>query len=67
MDFIVIRTDITLIELKPSKGMKLTNGTDIAENEIYIGVGDSADNWYEITEAEYEKIQEERRKADEFR
>lgn len=53
-------TDINLKKLDPSEGMRLTNGTDIAEGSVYLGVGDSADNWYEITEEEYNKIMAER-------
>lgn len=53
-------TDINLKKLEPSEGMRLTNGTDIAEGSVYLGVGDSADGWYEITEEEYNKIMAER-------
>lgn len=53
-------TDINLKKLEPSEGMRLTNGTDIAEGSVYLGVGDSADNWYEITAEEAEKIIAER-------
>ena len=56
----MIITDITLKKLEPSPNMKLTNGTDIAENEVYLGSGDSADNWYEIPVEEAERIIEER-------
>lgn len=60
MDTPMIVTDINLKKLDPSEGMRLTNGTDIAEGSVYLGVGDSADNWYEITEEEAEKIIAER-------
>ncbi len=56
----MIVTDINLKRLDPSEGMRLTNGTDIAEGSVYLGVGDSADNWYEITAEEAEKIKRER-------
>jgi hypothetical protein len=49
---------ITTIELKKltaSVGMTLTNGEAYGK-EIYLGKGDSPDNWYEITDAEYEEI-----------
>ena len=36
-------------------GMILTNGETYGR-EIYLGNGDSPDNWHEISEAEYEKI-----------
>lgn len=42
--------------------MRLTNGTDIAECEVYIGNGDKPENWYEIIVEETEKIQAERNK-----
>ena len=66
MDFVMIIKDITLKELKPSKNMRLTNGTDIAEGSVFLGVGDSVDNWYEITEEEAQKIQAERDSANEL-
>ena len=48
----------TIIELKKltaSKGKVLTNG-EVYSKEIYLGVNDSADNWHEITEDEYNNI-----------
>lgn len=57
----MIKENITLIKLKASEGMMLTNG-DVYGKEIFLGKGDSPDNWYEITDAEAEKIQEEREK-----
>ena len=46
--------------LKASEGMVLTNGVDFART-IYFAVGfDHSDEWYEITEEEYQKIMEER-------
>ena len=49
---------ITRIKLTASEGMTLTNGTTFGK-EVYLGTGDSADNWTEITDAEAKKIQEE--------
>lgn len=49
---------ITSIKLIASKGMILTNG-EAYGTEVYLGTGDSVDNWHEITEEEYEKIQAE--------
>jgi len=49
---------ISTIELKKltaSEGMVLTNGEAFGK-EIYLGKNDSAYNWHEITDAEYEKI-----------
>lgn len=56
----MIVTDINLKRLDPSEGMRLTNGMKIAEDPVYLGVGDSAENWYEIPEEEAEKILAER-------
>ena len=56
----MIITDITLKKLVPSEGMHLTNGEVLAEGEVYLGKGDSADNWYEITEEEYQQKMAER-------
>lgn len=61
----MIKENITLIKIKASEGMILTNG-DVYGREIFLGKGDSPDNWYEITEAEYKKIQAERNVADEL-
>ena len=49
---------VTTIELKKitaSDGKVLTNGESFGK-EIYLGVNDSAENWREITEEEYNKI-----------
>ena len=64
MDTIMIITDINLKKLEPSEGMRLTNGTDIAEREVYLGEGDSAANWYEITEEEAESVIAEKNKVE---
>lgn len=48
-------TTIELRKLTASDGMVLTNGEAFGK-EIYLGVNDSAENWHEITDAEYEKI-----------
>ena len=44
--------------LTPTEGMMLTNG-EVYSKEIYLGVNDSKDNWYEISDEEYIKIVEE--------
>ena len=54
----MIETTIELIKLTAAEGMVLTNGEAFSK-EIYLGKNDSADNWHEITDAEYEKIMEE--------
>ena len=52
---------IDTIEIKKliaSVGMVLTNG-EAYGTEIYLGCNDSADNWHEITQEEYQKIEEQ--------
>ena len=49
---------ITRIKLTASEGMTLTNGTTFGK-EVYLGTGDSLDNWQEITDAEAKKRQDE--------
>lgn len=44
--------------LKASEGKVLTNGTAYGKT-VYLGCTDKAENWYEITQEEYEKIKEE--------
>ena len=51
----MIETKIELRKLTAAEGMTLTNGEAYGK-EIYLGKNDSADNWHEITDAEYEKI-----------
>lgn len=45
--------------LKAKEGYRYTNGIDIHGEIIYLAEGMSADNFYEITIEEYEKILEE--------
>lgn len=47
---------ITRIKLTASDGKVLTNGTEYGK-EIYLADTENPDNWYEITEEEYEEIQ----------
>ena len=47
---------ITRIKLIASNGMVLTNGETFGK-EVYLGIGDKPENWHEITEEEYNKIQ----------
>lgn len=49
----MIEKTITLREIAPSKGYVLTNGDVYADYPIYLGINDSAENWHEITDAEY--------------
>lgn len=54
---------ITRIKLTAAEGMTLTNGTTFGK-EVYLGSGDSADNWTEITDAEAAKMQADREAAE---
>ena len=58
--------DITmsLREKRASEGMVLTNGEVFSEvgGLIYLGCNDKPENWYEITEEEYNNILEEQLK-----
>ena len=54
----MIEKTITLREIAPSKGYVLTNGDVYADYPIYLGINDSAENWHEITEAEYAEVME---------
>ena len=50
-------TTITLRKLTASAGHILTDG-DVYGKEVYLGINDSAGNWYEITEDAYNDIVE---------
>ncbi len=52
------QTTIELRKLTAAEGMTLTNGEAYGK-EIYLGVNDKAEKWYEITDAEYEEIMAE--------
>ena len=49
---------IELRKLPAAEGMVLTNGTTYSE-EVCLGCNDSAENWHEITQAEYDEILKE--------
>ena len=54
-----MRTEsIELIKLTASDGYVLTNG-EAYSKEVYLGCNDKAENWREITEAEYNEIQKD--------
>jgi hypothetical protein len=57
MDFGMTETTITMRKLTASEGYVLTNG-DVYGKEVYLGVNDSAENWHEITDAEYAEAME---------
>ena len=46
---------ITRIKLTAAEGMTLTNGETFG-TEVYLGTGDTAQNWTEITAAEAERL-----------
>ena len=46
-----------LRKLVAKEGMILTNG-EVYSKEVYLGVIDKPENWYEITEEEYKIILE---------
>jgi hypothetical protein len=49
---------ITRIKLTASEGHILTDGENYGRI-VYLASGDEGEKWYEITEAEYERILEE--------
>ena len=51
----MIETTIELRKLTASEGYVLTDGEAYGK-EIYLGKNDSAENWHEITDAEYAEI-----------
>ncbi len=61
----MITENITLTKLIASEGMTLTNG-EVFGKEAYLGRNDSPENWYEITDEEAKKIEDERNKTDEL-
>ena len=51
----MIQETIELRKLTADRGKVLTNG-EAYGTEIYLGKGDSPENWHEITAEEYEAI-----------
>lgn len=51
----MIESKIEITKLTASEGHVLTNG-EVYGKEIYLGVNDRAENWHEITDAEYNNI-----------
>lgn len=45
------------IKLVATEGMILTDGKTYGK-EVFLGSGDSPDNWYEIMEEEYQRMQD---------
>lgn len=63
------QTTTELITLIPSEGMHLRNKQSglIAENKVYLGKNDSADNYEEVTEEAYQQwLEEQNADADEL-
>lgn len=59
MDFgIVVKSTLSITKLTSAEGMTLTNGTSFSK-EVYLGVNDSVDNWWEITDEEAQRHQEQ--------
>ena len=52
------QTTIELVKLTASDGMTLTNG-EVFGKEVYLGCNSTPDNWYEITDEEAKKLQEQ--------
>lgn len=54
---------IELKKLQANEGMVLTDGEAYSSvgGKVYLGVLDSADRWYEISEAEYNEIMTKKR------
>ena len=53
----MIESKIEITKLTASDGHVLTNGNAYGK-EIYLGINDKAENWHEITDAEYADIVE---------
>ena len=53
---------IQITKLTASDGYVLTNGEAYGK-EIYLGKFDSAENWHEITDAEYAEILKEQEES----
>lgn len=52
------------VKLTAPEGMILTNGETYGR-EIFLGTGDSPDNWHAIPEAEYQATLEKQNKEEE--
>ena len=49
------KTTVKVIKLTAAEGMTLTNGEVYGKN-VYLGLNDKPENWYEITDEEYNRI-----------
>ena len=59
----MITSSITLKMLEAAEGMVLTDGGSYGKT-VYLGANDSAENWREVTEAEYEALTQEAAKSE---
>jgi len=57
MDFGMTENTIKLTKLTATEGFVLTNGRAYGRT-VYLGKNDRAENWYEITNAQYDAILE---------
>lgn len=55
-------TEITTIKIEADEGKILTDGTTYG-SVIFLGAGKSANDFWEITQEEYDKIIEEQEKG----
>lgn len=55
-------TEITTIKIEADEGKILTDGTTYG-SVIFLGAGKSANDFWEITQEEYDKIMEEQEKG----
>jgi hypothetical protein len=53
-----------LRKITANTGKVLTNG-EVYSKEIYLGVNDSPENWWEITDEEYAEIEEKEARINE--
>lgn len=60
----MIVSTIEIRKITASNGMILTNGEAYGE-EVYLGINDTPDNWYEIPQEEYERIMAEQKDMEE--
>lgn len=52
----MIESKIEITKLTASEGHVLTNGEAYGK-EVYLGKNDKAENWHEITDAEYAEVE----------
>ena len=52
----MVHDTVIINKITADDGFWLTNGQGVYSKEIYLGKNDKAENWYEITDAEYQEI-----------